>query len=69
MKTMEHILDIASRIDQLESASEWIAKETVNSDQGLSQAATFISVLADQIREQICTLVQEVESWRELHLH
>ena len=69
MKTMDKLLDIASRIDQLESSSEWIARETVNDDRGVSQAATLITVLADEIREQVCELVQEVESWRELHLH
>lgn len=69
MKTMEKLLEIASRIDQLEGSSEWIAKETVNSDRGVSQAATLISVLADEIREQVCGLVQEMESWTELHLH
>jgi len=60
--TVEKLLNISNRLDHLEQAAEWIAKETVHSDNGVSQTGTLISVLADEIREKICLLVRELES-------
>ena len=62
MGTVEKLLNISNRLDHLEQAAEWIAKETVHSDNGVSQTGTLISVLADEIREKICLLVRELES-------
>jgi hypothetical protein len=61
METMDRLLDISSRLEHLELAAEWIARETVQKDNGVSQSATLITVLADEIREQIFQLVQELE--------
>ena len=61
MNTMKKLLDISSRLEQLESSAEWIARETVHSDNSVSQAATLINVLADDIRERVCTLIREIE--------
>lgn len=61
METVEKLLDIASRIDHLEHAAEWIAKETVHTDNGVSQTGTLICVLADELRERVYSLVKEFE--------
>jgi len=61
MEILDKLLDISSRIDHLEQAAEWIAKETVHTDSGVSQTGTLICVLADELRERIYALVHELE--------
>lgn len=61
MDTLEKLIDISSRIDHLENAAEWIARETVHSDQGISQTGTLICVLAEELREKLSQIFQEVE--------
>ena len=61
METLEKLIDISSRIDHLENAAEWIARETVHSDQGVSQTGTLICVLAEELRERLSQIFQEVE--------
>jgi hypothetical protein len=61
MNSLAQILDIASRIDHLASCAEWIARETVHTDNSVSQTGTLISVLAEDIREKITNLVSELE--------
>jgi hypothetical protein len=65
MRTMDKLLDITSRIDHLEGVAEWIARETVHTDNGVSQTGTLICVLADEIREKLCALVKELEAERD----
>jgi len=61
MNTLAQILEIASRLDHLGSCAEWIARETVHTDNSLSQTGTLMSVLAEDIREKITNLVSELE--------
>lgn len=61
METLQKLLEITSRIDHLESVAEWIAKETVHSDNGVSQTSTLICVLADEVREKVYDLVKALE--------
>ena len=61
MDTVSRLIQISSRIDHLENSAEWVARETVHSDNGISQTATLISVLAGEIREMVCTLVRDLE--------
>jgi hypothetical protein len=63
MNSLSQILDIASRLDHLGSCAEWIARETVHTDNAISQTSTLISVLAEDIREQITNLVTELEQY------
>lgn len=63
MNSLSQILDIASRLDHLGSCAEWIARETVHTDNSVSQTGTLISVLAEDIREQITNLVSELEQF------
>lgn len=62
MDTVNKLLDISSRLEHLESAAEWITKETVHSDNTISQTGTLICVLADDLRERVCALVKEIET-------
>lgn len=66
METLQRLLEISSRIEHLESAAQWVARETVHSDNTVSQTGTLISVLADDIRERIYALVKELEEFTEL---
>ena len=66
MDTVSELLQISSRIDHLENAAEWIAKETVHSDNAVSQTGTLISVLADELREKVYELVHQLEKKKEL---
>jgi hypothetical protein len=66
MDTLSYIMDITSRIDHLENAAEWIARETVHSDNALSQTGTLICVLAEELREKLCSLVKEMEQLAEV---
>ncbi len=61
METLEKLIDITSRIDHLENAAEWIARETVHTDQGISQTGTLICVLAEELREKLSQIFSEVE--------
>jgi hypothetical protein len=61
MNTLSQLLEIASRLDHLGGCAEWIARETVHTDNSVSQTGTLISVLAEDIREKITTLVSELE--------
>jgi len=65
MSTMDQILEIASRLDHLGTCAEWIARETVHTDNAVSQTGTLMSVLAEDIREKITALVAELEQLAE----
>lgn len=62
MDTIGKLLDISSRLDHLESAAEWIARETVHGDNVISQTSTLICVITDDLRERLCELVKELEN-------
>lgn len=61
INTTDQLLEISSRLEHLESAAEWIAKETIHTDNALSQTGTLICVLADEVREAIYQLAKQVE--------
>lgn len=61
MDLLDRLLDISSRLDHLEQSAEWIAKETVHTDNGISQTGTLICVLADELRERLYALVRDME--------
>jgi len=68
MDTLNKLLNISSRIDHLEDAAEWIAKETIHCDNGISQTSTLICVLADEIREQVYNLAKELENSQDFEI-
>lgn len=61
MNTLNRLMEINSRIEHMENAAEWIARETVHSDNSISQTGTLICALADELRERVCDLVKQVE--------
>ena len=61
MDTINKLLEISSRIEHMEKSAEWITKETVHSDTAVSQTGCLIAVLADEIREKVCSLVKNLE--------
>ena len=61
MTTLDRLLEISSRLEHLENAAEWIAKETVHTDNGLSQTGTLIYALADELRERVYALAHDLE--------
>jgi hypothetical protein len=61
MDTVDKIVNINSRLDHLESAAEWISRETVHSDNAVSQTSTLIQVLVDDIREKVFAVIRELE--------
>lgn len=64
MKTfssLKEVLEIESRIEHLETLALWIAKETANVDQTISQTSTLISVVCEDIRERVIELVRNLE--------
>lgn len=66
MASIDKLVDISSRIDHLEHAAEWIARETVHSDNAVSQTGTLICVLAEDLRERILDLTRELERFKSL---
>jgi len=62
MSTVDRLLEITSRIEHLENAAEWIARETVHTDNSVCQTGTLITVLAEDIREKVCALIREIET-------
>ena len=61
MKTINKLLEISSRIEHLEKSAEWIAKETATKDSAVSQTATMIYALADDVQERVTQLVKKLE--------
>jgi hypothetical protein len=62
MDTVERLLEITSRLEHLEISADWITRETVHSDNAISQTSTLIGVLAEEIRERVCTLIRQLET-------
>jgi hypothetical protein len=61
MKTLDRLLEISSRIEHLENAAEWIARETVHTDNTVSQTGTLICAIAEDIQARITELVKQLE--------
>lgn len=61
MDTLTKLLEISSRLDHIEHAGEWIARETVHTDNTICQTATLVSVIADDLRERIYELTKALE--------
>jgi len=69
MSTIKKLQEISSRIDHLENAAEWIAREAVHTDNTMSQTGTLICVIADELREKLCGLVRELEKEKEFDVN
>lgn len=61
MDTVDAIISINSRLEHLESAAQWISRETVHSDNTVSQTSTLIQVLVEDVREKIFSIIRDFE--------
>lgn len=68
-QSVDKLVDISNRLDQIEQSAEWISREMVHSDASISQAGALISVLAEDIREKVCNLVKSLEETINLTLN
>ena len=62
MDKLSKILEISSRLDHLGNCADWIARETVHTDNTLSQTGTLMTVLIEDIRERVSEIVSELET-------
>lgn len=62
MDTIDKIIAINSRLDHLESAAEWISRETVHTDNAVSQTSTLIQALVEDVREKVFSVIREFEA-------
>lgn len=65
MSTLDQLLEISSRLEHLENAAEWVAKETIHTDNGISQTGSLMCVLIDEVREAIYKLAKDVDTLAE----
>ena len=54
--------ELSLRIDQIQSAGEWLARALVHTDASASQTGSLISVLADDVRGKLIELVSQLET-------
>ena len=67
--SVDKLVDISNRLEQIENSSEWISREMVHSYTAISQTGFLICVLADDIRKKVCALVKELEETISLTLN
>lgn len=61
MTTFDRLSTISNRLEQLQALSEWVTKEMVHYDNCLCQTSTLITVLAEDVQEQLLDLVRDFE--------
>lgn len=61
MRTVDKIQDICSRLDHLEEAGTWLARSLVHKDSTASHTGTLVTVIAEDIREKLLSLVADLE--------
>ncbi len=67
--SIDTLVDISSRLDQIEQSAEWISRDMVQKDPCISQTGTLIGVIASDIREKICALVEKLEDTIDMSLN
>ena len=67
--SVDKLVDISNRLEQIENSAEWISREMVHSDTAISQTGSLICFLADNIRKKVCALVKELEETISLTLN
>ena len=67
--SVDKLVDISNRLEQIENSAEWISREILHSDTAISQTGSLICVLADDIRKKVCALVKELEETISLTLN
>lgn len=62
MPSVDKLVEISSKIEHLESAAEWITRQTVHTDNTISQTGTLILTIAEDVRSKLYELVRELET-------
>jgi hypothetical protein len=68
VETVQKLQELSNRIEHLQSLADWVTRETTHSDNAVSQTATLITVLAEDIRERVYEVVRECEEYTALHV-
>lgn len=68
METVQKLQDLSSRIEHLQVLADWVTRETTHTDNAISQTATLITVLAEEIRERVYEVVRECEEYTEVRM-
>ena len=61
MDSLLKLQEISLRLEQLESAGDWIARSLVHIDNVASHTGSLVTLLAEDVRERILNLVTEME--------
>ena len=56
--SVDKLVDISNRLEQIENSAEWISREMLHSDTAISQTGSLICVIADDIMKKFCALVK-----------
>lgn len=62
MDTLEKIHEISMRLEHMHQAGDWLSRSLVHADPTASHTGTLITVLVEDLRERILTLVAELET-------
>ena len=68
MNTVEKLHELSERIDHLQYLAEWVTRETTHSDNTVSQTATLLTVISEEIREKVCEVVTEFEKFASVNV-
>lgn len=61
MDSLSKLQEISLRLEQVESAGDWLARTLVHVDSAASHTGSLVSLLAEDIRERILNLITEIE--------
>jgi len=61
MDVLEQLKAVSRRLEQMDQAGEWIARETVHSDNPVSQSGSLICALAADIQDKLDQVSREIE--------
>lgn len=62
MNTVDKIHDISLCLEHMHQAGDWLSRSLVHKDATASHTGTLITVLVEDIREKILSLVAELET-------
>ncbi len=61
MNNSPKLEEISLRLEHLESAGDWLARSFAISDPAASQTGSLVTVLVEDLRYRILSLVKEIE--------
>ena len=61
MDMLEQLRTVVKRLEEVDHAGEWIARETIHSDAAVSQSGSLICALAHDLQERLEEVLEAVE--------